>query len=335
MRQKLTSYRFCLDPFQSPTYENLSRHLQAQAWHLRRFNCRTHFNEQNFQFNSAAAECLEFKHLLAQLITHYCPNIMPMTFCINDQNWPTVLNQLINKFNQDNLMWILKPSTLNNGQHIKIFQQLSQVEQHYLSSNRLGGEHVLQHYLTRPHLLKGPEQGHKYSIRMFVVLTNYAGAYLYPQGYFNIALKPYQHNEFFDLRPHLTNEHLSEDKINVVQISTQRYELFTTFYPQIKSIFSQTLSALKQRHPLAFVCAKKRTLAIIGFDFMLDTDERVWLLEANHGPCFPTDPEHALQKNLYHDFWQAFITSFAFPIARKQAVDTIRYELFEAITPGE
>ncbi len=70
---------------------------------------------------------------------------MPITYCINDQNWTTVLSELADQHYKennhlmdyrDNLAWILKPALLNNGQHIKIFHRLSQIEAHYLSSKR-------------------------------------------------------------------------------------------------------------------------------------------------------------------------------------------------------
>lgn len=337
MGKKLSGSRFYLRESLSPTYSNLARYLQEQGWHHTRFSGLADFGEQNFQFDQPAAECLEFKHLLAQLVAQYCPQVMLPTYCINDENWPWVLNQIAHKYYQhaveqgNHLAWILKPALLNNGQHIKIFQSLNQLEQHYLSANRLGGAHVLQQYLMQPHLLQGPKMGHKYSIRMFVVLTNYAGAYLYPNGYFNVGLHPYQTNDFTDLRPHLTNEHLHEDERNVVQIMTQQYDLFKPFYPKIKAIVSSVINGLHQLHPQAFRDQKQPELAIFGFDFIVDSDLQVWLLEANHAPCFPMNDEHPLQKSLYSDFWQAVISSFVIPIAMKQPKNCRHSQLFDAI----
>lgn len=329
-------YRFCLPLSQSPTYYNLGRYLQEKNWQSTRFHWLADLSERHFQFHTSAAETLEFKHLLAQLVNQFCPHVMPETYCINDKNWPFVLGQLADKHyiqNQqcldqiDQLIWILKPSHLNNGKHIKIFRRLSEIEEHFLSSKRLGGEQVLQHYIIQPHLLKG----HKYSIRLFVVLTNYAGIYLYPEGYFNVGQHLYQENEFTDLRSHLTNEHLCEDESNVVQIPSEFFDFFPELYQQIKHIVAVVMSGLKQLSPQAFVCKKQRTFAIFGFDFMMDVNKRVWLLEANHGPCFPISDEHPLQKQLYYDFWQAYIASFILPIATRQSVKKIQYQKFEEI----
>ncbi|MGL5741476.1 MAG: hypothetical protein ACRCXC_02450 [Legionella sp.] len=37
-----------------------------------------------------------------------------------------------------NAPWILKPSMLNNGQHIHLFHDLNAIEAHFLSSQRMG-----------------------------------------------------------------------------------------------------------------------------------------------------------------------------------------------------
>ena len=67
-------------------------------WTPTRFRWRSNFSEKHLQFNSAAAEQLEFKHLLAKLVMQYCPKVMPETYCINDQNWHSVLNQIANTY---------------------------------------------------------------------------------------------------------------------------------------------------------------------------------------------------------------------------------------------
>lgn len=329
-------YRFCFRNLQSPTVFNLIKYLSERGWKSTRFNWLAHFNETNLQFNTAATEYLEFKHLLARLVSQYCPESIPETFQINDQNWQEVLNQIADKYywqgnqlldNVDNLAWILKPSLLNNGQNIKIFKGIGEIEQHYLTSRRLGGEHVLQQYITQPHLIND----HKYSIRMFVILTSYAGAYIYPEGYFNVALSTYKPNEFNELSAHITNEHLKEPESNVKQIQTHHFDFFSSLYPQIRNIISKTINGLHHIMPQEFNCINHRTVAIFGFDFMVDVNLRVWLLEANHGPCFPISDAHPLQKKLYYEFWQAFIDSFVIPIAIHQPPKDIQYQLFEDI----
>ncbi|MBA2652293.1 MAG: tubulin-tyrosine ligase [Tatlockia sp.] len=318
--------RFCLKESHTPTYYNLCRFLKEQNWRPSRFKWRADFSEDNFQFDLQAAQQLEFKHLLAQLAARHCPEVMPLTYCINDQNWPQVLEKL--DLQNPNLIWILKPALLNNGKEIKLFQNLSDLQAHFISSKRLGGEHVLQHYVANPHLLRDRR---KYSIRMFVVTTNYGGNFLYPFGYYNVALHPYAENDFSELKSHLTNEHLQINEANVLQIPAQRFADFESLYPQIKAIVTAIITGLEQEYPQAFICKKTRTLAIYGFDFLVDSCDRVWLLEANHGPCFPISAEHSLQKFLYHEFWQHFIANFVIPIALDQSKETIQNYSFELL----
>lgn len=328
--------RFCLKASKSPTYYNLSRYLQEQGWQETRFQWWANFSAENFEFDLQAAQQLEFKHLLAQLIEQYCPEVMPKTYCLNDYNWPQILAQLAREYYQTNpqvldersqLAWILKPALLNNGKGIKIFHRLSELEQHFSGGKRLGGAHVLQRYLS-PHLLR---DARKYSIRMFVILSNYAGNFLYPFGYYNVAQYRFAEGDYHDLRSHLTNEHLSGEEANVLQIPTKQFAAFTDLYPQIKTLVTNTLHGLEQLYPQAFICDKKRKLAIYGFDFQVENTGRLWLLEANHGPCFPLSDEHPLQRYLYYDFWQAFITSFVKPIATEKLLNAINYYPFEKI----
>lgn len=314
--------RFALDAAQSPTHFNLHQHLLQKGWATSRFTWRAGFSDYNLGFHVAAAQQLEYKHLLAELVKQYCPHIMPLTYSINDDNWREVLKQL-----PQLPLWILKPSLLNNGQHIKLFCSISDLAAHYATNQRLGGAHVIQQYLHSPHLLRGE---HKYSIRVFVILSNYDGTYVYQQGYFNVAKHPYT-TQVVDLRPHLTNEHLSTEDSNVIQIPSVRFDFFMKQYEQIKYSLTMVLQGLQQCFPLAFSVQKSRQLAIFGFDFMADNAGKIWLLEANHGPCFPIAADHPLQVHLYANFWHALISSFIAPIAANTPLEKIDYSGFDRV----
>lgn len=296
--------RFCLPTEKSPTYYNLAYHLQqSHHWRPTRFNRFARLSEKNFEFDESVAQQLEFKHLLASLCQKYTLPFVPKTYIIHDHNWQQIVYSLAQQSSQQ--PWILKPSMLNNGQHIQLFSDTSQIMRHYLNPYRLNGFHVLQAYINNPHLL----QQHKYSMRVFVVLTQHCGAYIYPDGYFNIASTIYTQNNLQNKSAHLTNEHLQPEQ-STTQIPTQRFAIFPPFYDQIKHIVKAVLHALEQENQGCFQSSKKPIFALFGFDFMTDTDQRVWLLEANHGPCFPINPHHVLQKHLYHSFWNDFIQNF-------------------------
>ncbi len=322
-----THFLFHLPPAQSPTYYNLHQRLLQKDWWYSHDARATDFNTHHFSFDERVAETLEYKHLLAKLINQHCPEVAPFTCPINDSNWHSVIAHIRHNPKLLACPWILKPALLNNGQNIQIFTRLSDIEDHYSHTNRLGGEHVLQQYLAHPHLLAG----YKYSIRMFVIVTNYNGVYIYPEGYLNVAKHRYVANQFHDLRPHLTNEHLLDTETNVVQVPTKPIAGFARIYQQIKTIVSKIMAGLKISYPSAEVSTPERTLGIFGFDFMVDEQLQVWLLEVNHGPCFPCDDAHPLQKPLYEGFWQAIIVDFVLPIARRMAISEMTYQWFECI----
>ena len=62
--------------------------------------------------------------------------------------------------------------------------------------------------------------------------------------------------------------------------------IFDPVYQQIKAILISTINGLKQSHPHAFICKKQRTFAIFGFDFMVGSDMRIWLLKRITDPVF-------------------------------------------------
>ncbi len=304
----------------SPTQYNLDQHLRQQGFKRTKNSSNADFSDANLTMPEKLAEVLEFKHLLAHLVKKHCPEVMPLTYCVDDFNYPEVLETIRLRHYQtdhqtadqvENLVWIVKPALLNNGKEIKIYSRLSELKAHFDNPKRLGGDHVIQQYILHPHVLKD----RKYSFRMFVIMTNYAGAYLYHDGYFNVGVAPYSaQTNFTDLNCHLTNEHLGDEQPNVLQIPTQRCDNFDKIYAQMKTIVTKIINGFNEVAAPYQQQSDLKILDFFGFDFMLDESLRVWLLEINHRPCFPKAAEHILQKHLYHQFWRDVIRDFIIPI---------------------
>ncbi len=301
---------FHLEVAKSPTHANLARLLKEQGWESSSASTPTLVNDSWLQFSPVISETLEYKHLLAAFLQdNQLDHLMPETFFIDDQNWPSIL-AAIEASQPDSIPWILKPSMLNNGQHIHIFPDLNAIEAHFLSSQRMGGPQVLQRYIAKPQLIQGPLAGHKFSIRQLVVLSTHAGSALFPNGYLNIALKPYQDNDFDQLSAHLTNEHLDDERINVVQRLSHEIAIYQPYKADIISICKLLVTTLKKQFAKLWQDSQPR-IACFGFDFMVEAvNERLWLLEVNHGPCFPVDELHPLFNTLYKPFWQQVIKQF-------------------------
>ena len=276
----------------SPSISMLAKVLEKNHWMEQLPGL---INDSHFEIPAYLSNTLEYKHLLAAFLDKHQLNFSPKTYYIDDFNYLAVLAKLPDG------QWILKPSMLNNGKHIHLFDSTHAILQHFQCKQRLGGPHVLQSYIDPPHLLKGPQFGHKYSLRVFVLMTLPYAIFLYPHGYFNICLQHYDVLSKSNLAGHLSNEHLNEDRVNVIQIPSIQYPIFRYFFPKIKKMlqaFFQCFSSLVKY-------TRHQRIAFLGIDLMLDMHENLYLLEMNHGPCFPTAPDHPLQEKLYQPFWQA------------------------------
>lgn len=297
---------------QDPTRFNIRKHLLLKNFIEVSAEDNADFSDQNIGANDTALQKLEYKHLLANLLYNANCSFAPPTYAINECNFAQVLALLQKKYADSNCTWIYKPATLNNGQGIKLFAHIDDIILHYQTQQRLGGDFVIQHYIDNPNLL----DGHKYTLRLYVILTNYAGYQLYEHGYYNIGRQKYPGNDnFSDLSAHLTNEHLTEPLPNVIQMPTRLVPEFHLLMPQIKSIIDQTMQAFTQSTPEYFASTQHKAFDILGFDFLLDDTMKLWLLEINHGPWFPTKEPHNLLQHLFNAFWQYLVDDFAIPIA--------------------
>jgi len=299
---------------------HISRGLLSRGWQCVGSEKAACFSDRHLTLNDAITIHLEYKHLLAQLVAQYCPSIMPLTYCIDDTNYSEVFAKIIyENYLQDghyvtpikNLSWILKPALLNNGDHIKLFNAIETLKQYYASPHRLGGAHVVQRYLSEPALI----DNRKYTFRMPVIVTNYAGIFLYNQGYVNICALPFKADDFADRKAHISNYVLDGQLSHIEQRSTQSLENFDAIVAQMKSIVTKVMQALLKKYPAYLQPKSHKSFEIFGFDFMQDAKGKLWLLEINQGPDAPTFEENALLEILWKPFWKDILGDFVEPVA--------------------
>jgi len=314
----MSNRTFYFQSLASPTQHNLHRYLLAAGFQQAANSKAADFSDKNLTLNEADTELLESKHLLASLVQKYCPQVMPATYVIHDHNFNEILDFIADAHNAHEQVWILKPALLNNAEGVMLFDDLEAVRTHFKGTKRFAGYHVLQRYVENPHLLNG----HKYTFRMFVIITNFAGAYLYPHGYFNVSREKYSQENLQNLAAHLTNEHLNSDHSpNNWQVPTDRCPNFDVIYRQMQQTVTATVSALKKESEQLF-CDNPadKAFSFFGYDFILDDELNLFMLEVNHCPCFPRGDDHPLQKYLYEPFWQEVIKQFVMPIVSGETV---------------
>jgi tubulin--tyrosine ligase len=201
---------------------------------------------------------------------------------------------------------------LNNGDEIKLFNSVEELKKYYDQPKRLGGDHVIQQYLPNPDLI----DGRKYTFRIHAVLTNYAGVFLYKQGYVNISALPFDlHDNFANRKAHLTNYVIDGEFAHVKQRSTQTLVDFERSYQQMSQIVIKVIKGLLTQHPLYLAPNKTKKFEIFGFDFIKDDKGKVWLLEINQSPDAPTFEANTLDPVLWQPFWQDILNEFVLPIA--------------------
>lgn len=298
---------------------HITRVLLKKGWEKNEEN--PSFSDANLILNDEISTHFEYKHLLWLLLQNIQPAFLPLSYPINDANFKTVLSQVVldhymvnGQYQKqlDRLMWLLKPSTLNNGDEIKIFRNIEDVQAHYLRHDRLGGEQVLQQYIY-PDLF----QGKKYTFRIFVALTNYAGVFIYHDGYINVSAVPFDLAQPEALRKmHITNYVLDGELANITQHLASEVKNFALIHQQMKEIVAKTVKKLIKKFPRYLKPQPLKVVELFGYDFMLDESKKLWLLEINQGPDCPMIADHALNESLWYPFWDDVVENFVCPIGR-------------------
>lgn len=279
-----------------PTEINLSQAFDSLGWSN---NAKqSGFSHKNL-IDDKLLEVFEHKHKLHYWLTKHCSSLEPQTFVLDELFLEQTLNKLSNDTSVSQHPWILKPALLNNGDGINIFKDLLGVKEYFKQSNRYSGLFILQKYINNPLLINNK----KFSIRVFVILSANKGLTIYPEGYLNICQKDYMDTSF-ELDSHLTNEHLNKDgSTNNKQLLTSSWQEFDNILPAIKDQCQRIFLPWLKKNIL-----ESNSYAILGVDFMNDNKNKLYLLEINHGACFPVNNQHPLYETLYKPLWHYFVT---------------------------
>ncbi len=137
---------------------------------------------------------------------------------------------------------------------------------------------------------------------MWVLVTQELDGYLFREGYLRTSSTPFaiDPENVDDKFVHLTNNAVQKYATNYGdfedgnQLSFQQFQVYldTTFgkkvsfegdiMPQIKSQVLKTFLAVRKKlNPER----RRSCFEIFGYDFMLDADFNVWLIEINTNPC--------------------------------------------------
>ncbi|XP_006825271.1 tubulin--tyrosine ligase-like [Saccoglossus kowalevskii] len=198
------------------------------------------------------------------------------------------------KENKQGDVWIAKSTSGAKGEGILISDNPQQLID-YIDEQKQS--HVIQKYLEKPLLLNGDR---KFDIRCWVLLDHQYNIYLYKEGVLRTASDPYKPQDYSDTTGHLTNHCLQEalspnfgkyeignemffDEFNSYLQDRYQTEMEESLIPQIKEIIKESLYSV-QVH-ISTEGLSYHSFQLFGFDFMVDSDFKVWLIEVNGSPA--------------------------------------------------
>lgn len=214
-------------------------------------------------------------------------------------------------------LWLIKPAEYTFGGHgIEIASSIQKVEE--VLEQKFGypttqGSHkfIIQRYIERPLLY----DGRKFDIRAFCLITCYnrrIKAFWHEEGYIRTASRAFSLADVDNLDIHLTNDCKQKTSEAYGAFERANKLLYDQFFPQMEvclrdshpSVVSaghQKLGSKLRHHivsqmrsiavHLVRATAKKAapnrgilSFELVGLDFMVDTNLKAYLIEANNSP---------------------------------------------------
>ncbi|KAL9971339.1 hypothetical protein ACROYT_G023851 [Oculina patagonica] len=225
--------------------------------------------------------------------------------------------KFVNDIYKDGEIWICKPTGMNQGKGIYLVNSREQLIE---KLNVNGGDEssarrshlrppqgrVIQRYVMNPLLLNGC----KFDVRTYMLIASTTPyiVFYYP-GYVRLSCVPYTPytQDATGLHAHLTNQYVQkkhpmyssvkEDTVwsferlqsYIDETYAKEKELpenwvYTTFTKRMHQIMTTCFHSVRQK-----LHRRTGTFDLLGFDFLIDEDFKVWLLEVNINPALHTN----------------------------------------------
>lgn len=158
---------------------------------------------------------------------------------------------------------------------------------------------VIQKYIERPLLINK----RKFDIRIWVLLTHDLKVHFFKEGYLRTSCEDFslKSEDVCKTFVHLTNNAVQKQSDNYGQFEDGNQMSFDDFQTYIDENYSASginvkndlVASMKQTVVTTFKAAenfllkdnRRSTFELFGFDFIIDEEFKVWLIEINTNPC--------------------------------------------------
>ncbi|XP_072545274.1 tubulin polyglutamylase TTLL5 isoform X2 [Salminus brasiliensis] len=242
-----------------------------------------------------------YKNIQRMQQTHGFQNfhIVPQTFVL-----PAEYQEFCNYFSKDKGPWIIKPVASSRGRGIYLVSSPSQIP---MEENIL-----VSRYISNPLLI----DDFKFDVRLYVLVTSYDPIviYVYEEGLARFATVKYDHavknikNQFM----HLTNYSVNKKSSDYVSCDDPEVEDYgnkwsmsamlrylrqegkdtTLLMGQIEDLIIKAVLSAEIQIATAckmFVPHRNNCFELYGFDVLIDSNLKPWLLEVNLSPSLACD----------------------------------------------
>ena len=300
--------------------------------------------------------CLTNKKGLYHTMRTYCEvsgkdlfSIIPLTFNITSESDPEY-SEFLHQFElneskkpETKNVWIVKPGeNTNRGNGITVCDTLESINE--IIKPVENKTYIIQKYIENPLLINK----RKFDIRCYALLTSINGVlqgYFYLDGYLRTASQEFD-IEVCDKFVHLTNDAIQKHSAeygkyengnkmsyrefcNYLEVNHPGVEFYSGILPRIKEIVRECFLASFME-----IDKKKRMhcMEVFGFDFMIDSEFKPWLIEINTNPCLELASPHLriIIPSMIENAFKIVLDS-VFPAPFGQSQEYVQVNRFELI----
>lgn len=212
-------------------------------------------------------------------------------------------------------IWVLKPAGKSRGRGIQLSGRLEKIQEVALGRGA-EARWIAQKYIENPLIVNGK----KFDIRQWVLVTRWSplAAWFYEDCYLRFSFADYNPKRLKNRYSHLTNNSISkhaegfeEEKEETMWHSEEfREHLMTLTEKGTEDPWAQRVQPLMKMAVLRSLEAAQENVVhrassfeLFGYDFMVDQDLNVWLIEINSSPdlSYSTSTTKQLVKAMIED----------------------------------